>query len=361
VTPDPFVAFGGGTCVNGGWLNIPPPHDVTVHVSGVVNSTEGGPLEGVLVNSETGGASTVTGADGTYVLAVVVSTTSRDFVGFGLQFSRDGYEPTDEGDFFFQPFVVVPQSQPEAVQGAVLQPVVRVDAGDSLDQSMAFGNSLLLPEPCSPCRIVRVVSQTAGILHLRLTWSDPRAPLSLWTLPNRIFSPDDQGSSETVAEVPIEAGETLVFIGACNDSDFGSCATPFEDETFHLETEMTVASARIDVTAAPVRFAPGTPSASKRRKLVTAWRCVSSRSEPTSSVSRSLSTSCSLGKAEVTRSTRRVRVILEIGMVISPRRGRGVGALRPSDVTLDKSRHRDVTGGCDDVHLFNKKLKEWED
>ena len=117
---------------------------------------------------------------------------------------------------------------------------------------MAFGNSLLLPEPCSPCRIVRVVSQTAGILHLRLTWSDPRAPLSLWTLPNRIFTPDDQGSSETVADVPIEAGETLVFIGACNDSDFGTCATPFEDETFHLETEITVASARIDVTAAPV-------------------------------------------------------------------------------------------------------------
>src|SRR5262249_41214085 len=52
VTPDPFVAFGGGTCVNGGWQNIARPRVVTVHVSGVVNSTDGVPLAGVLVASE---------------------------------------------------------------------------------------------------------------------------------------------------------------------------------------------------------------------------------------------------------------------------------------------------------------------
>ena len=138
-TPDPFVALGGGTCSGGGWY---PPgmiaassHDASIQVSGTVFSTEGGPLGGVLVSSEMGGASTITGADGTYSLAVVVSTTSPDFVGFDLQFSLDGYEPSDQGYGPTLTWVVAPQSQPQAIENVVLRPIVRVVAGGSLDRN----------------------------------------------------------------------------------------------------------------------------------------------------------------------------------------------------------------------------------
>ncbi len=243
-TPDPFVAFGGGTCVNGGWLapGMPLPPSaipIAVHLSGIVESTNGVPLAGVIVSDVTSGVSTMTDVLGRYTLSEFVPNPSPSrFVILQVQFSKTGYEPPDSPDGF-SGYVFVDLDHPDTTVGTtLLQPIIRINAGTNFDSSIVDDNAIHM-EPCWPCQIIRVESQSPGVLVVRLTWSDARSPLTLWKFPDAMFTPSQANPSEVVAAFPIEAGETRLFIGLCNFFDLGGCRTEINDESFHLVTEFT--------------------------------------------------------------------------------------------------------------------------
>jgi hypothetical protein len=64
---------------------------------------------------------------------------------------------------------------------------------------------------CQPCRLVRVTGPSSSTARVRLTWSDVGAGLRIW-LNGREFV-NEAGSLEVTAEVPIGAGEAVIFVG----------------------------------------------------------------------------------------------------------------------------------------------------
>ena len=55
-----------------------------------------------------------------------------------------------------------------------------------------------------------MVSPSAGTLRLRPAWTDSRVPLSLWANGQLFMG----ASTELTADVPVGAGELVVYVGA---------------------------------------------------------------------------------------------------------------------------------------------------
>jgi hypothetical protein len=168
-------------------------------------------LDGVRVSDPQSGNSTITSP---------VSGQSGRFVLGGLKnarlvFDKDGYE--------IRELDLVPNRE----SAVAFQRIVRLAAGESftsspLDMSYDVGG-----DECWPCTLIRMVSPRTGTLRLRLTWTDARVLLSLWAN-GQLFS---GVSGQLTADVPIGAGELVVYVGVIPAVNSGGIYPPFTLET----------------------------------------------------------------------------------------------------------------------------------
>ena len=184
-----------------------------------------GSLDGVTIIEPVSGQSTVTNTNGTFMLARLI--------GRELRLTKDSYEPATAAVVPFSDDLNIP-----------LQPVMQTIAGGSvggliapndLEYTLPSGNS------CGLCRLVRIQSSAAGTLRLTLRWSESRTRLILWA-GGQEFGSRTGAATEITAAVAIEAGETIVFVGA-SGTDFH---TDFQlTTTFERETVLYVGAATI--------------------------------------------------------------------------------------------------------------------
>jgi Bacterial Ig-like domain (group 2) len=165
----------------------------TFIVSGRVREPGFGSVGGVRIAETPPGLFTTSTPSGNYSLVGV--KTLR------LTFEKEGYE------------TAVSDASPDGVDDVPVQRVLRIAAGGSVQTLLAPHDLTYVVAPgisCSPCRLIRVVAPSAGVLNLRLTWSSPSVRLVLW-IDGRRFVQSDEASHEIGAEVRTAAGEFVVY------------------------------------------------------------------------------------------------------------------------------------------------------
>jgi hypothetical protein len=91
-----------------------------------------------------------------------------------------------------------------------LQRMVRINAGDAVRYFLAPHDVSypLTGGPCSPCKLIRITTPTAGTMHLDATWAGPQG-LHLWVDGTR-FAPE---GGRVQADASVTAGEVVVHLG----------------------------------------------------------------------------------------------------------------------------------------------------
>jgi len=105
-----------------------------------------------------------------------------------------------------------------------VQRVISISAGSTAVISTAPNDVIYQLQPggtCTPCRLIRVNSSTSGTLHLRLTWGGTSPRLNLWVA-GVTYSVASPGAIEVVADIPIGAGETVVYAGLVGGQPFAT-------------------------------------------------------------------------------------------------------------------------------------------
>ena len=120
-----------------------------------------------------------------------------------LRFEKDGYEPGE---------LDVPL---EGGGYIGMQRIVRITAGETaivpklthMDVSYDVGS-----DRCSPCRLIRIVAPTAGIMHFELAWDpNPGSAVYLWAGGRRFGG--DVSEKQFAADADVRAGENVVYVG----------------------------------------------------------------------------------------------------------------------------------------------------
>jgi hypothetical protein len=129
-----------------------------------------------------------------------------------LTLEKDGYER------------VTVEATPGVFADAPMQRVIRIAAGDSVEVDLAphdVSYELASGARCYPCRMIRIGMPQPGRLHVKASWTEPRAALYLWVT-GRLF--EGAAAAEPLAvpaEVPIDApGDVLVYVGMRNTADY---------------------------------------------------------------------------------------------------------------------------------------------
>lgn len=95
-----------------------------------------------------------------------------------------------------------------------MQRIVRIEAGESIKPPPIAPHDVsfkTVDGQCSPCRMIRVITPAAGVLHLAVYWSAATAPLFLWVDGIRVgVTSQTNGVS---GDVQVPAGETIVYVG----------------------------------------------------------------------------------------------------------------------------------------------------
>jgi Big-like domain-containing protein len=167
----------------------------TFVVSGRARQPAASGLSGVLITEPVSARSTVTGVDGEFVLAGLIGTE--------LRLTRDFYEPVTAPVVPFDDQVSIP-----------MQPVMKFNAGSSLSGTVApndLAYDIGLAVTCGVCRMVRIQSDTAGMLRATLS-SDPPRLMSIWVNGQAFTSPSST-TTTVQATFPVAAGETIIYVG----------------------------------------------------------------------------------------------------------------------------------------------------
>jgi hypothetical protein len=167
----------------------------TFVLTGRAREPGAGSIAGVRVTHLGTGQSTTT-LPATFVIAGVTSTR--------LSLSKDGYEPV-EADGTANEFVDVAMQRvyrlgPEASSLQALAP-------NDMEYDVSAGGPR-----CQPCHLVRLTSATAGVMPVRVTWTEPGVPaFQIWA--NGQSFPGSTSARATVANVPVGVGDTLIYVG----------------------------------------------------------------------------------------------------------------------------------------------------
>jgi hypothetical protein len=173
-------------------VTVTPPG--TFLVTGRVREPGSGSVSGARVLNLASGQTVLTPPDGTYSFVFVtdghLSVTKNDYEAAELDGTRNGFDD-------------VP-----------LQRIIRLAAGASVSPTLAPNDMDYLVNPathCQPCRLIRVTSPTSGTMHVRVTWSDPPSVLNVWVNGQAFLG--NPVLREVVADVPVGAGEVVLFVG----------------------------------------------------------------------------------------------------------------------------------------------------
>ena len=174
-------------------VSVRPSPPGTFVIAGWAREPGEGGVAGVTVTDVRSLGSTQTNSGGNYSLAGLPAPETR------LRFEKSGYEPAE-----------LNATQMNAVGS--LQRIIRVSPGDTVSPPRLAPNDLAYVvggDRCFPCRLVRIVTATAGTCRLHVTWGEPRVTFSLWAN----GSVATGSNSDLVADVPVRIGETIVYIG----------------------------------------------------------------------------------------------------------------------------------------------------
>jgi Bacterial Ig-like domain (group 2) len=161
-------------------------------------------VPGVRVREPQSGLSTVTDALGHYFFG--------GLTGHHLILDKEDYEQAE--------FDTTGCESTSCEKNVRIQRVFRINAGEVVTPTPLAPNDIeyiVGSDTCDHCRRVRVVCPVPGTLRLRLTWNKPESRLNLWVDGGR-FQPGGDGVGEVIAEVPVSAGEVLVYAGLTEGS-----------------------------------------------------------------------------------------------------------------------------------------------
>jgi hypothetical protein len=167
-------------------------------------------LPGVRILETQSGMATTTNGSGHFSFA--------GLTGAHLHLEKDGYETT-ETDAKLDTEVDIP-----------MQRTVRLTAGETVTpvplvpHDMAY--TLASGDQCYPCRLIRINVPAAGMLHIRLTWTEPKAVLALWANGGQILRADP-AKSEVDADVAVPAGELVVYVQQLPQASEAFLSVPF--------------------------------------------------------------------------------------------------------------------------------------
>ena len=192
-------------------------------------------VPGFTVRDVTSGTVTTTDASGEYTLGGI-------FPGDRVIYEKAGWETVER---------VFNSTNDDPNPGA--QRVVIVSAGSTAVINTAPNDVVYQLQPgvsCTPCRLVRVVSPTSGTLQLKLTWTGSGPRLHLW-IAGQTYISDGTAPIQVLANIPVTAGEHLVYAGIVGGQPFGT-----NYMTVTLATSLGPApqpGAKADVLPAPAR------------------------------------------------------------------------------------------------------------
>ena len=184
----------------------------TFVVSGRIREPGEGGVPGALVRHTASGQSVLTSTDGDFSFPGVTNTH--------LAVTKDGYEPIEL------------DAKPNEYADPPLQRIVRSEAGASVSQILAPNDMDYLTGSgahCQPCRLVRITSITAGTLHVRVTWTAANVQMNIWAN-GQVFS-GSASTREAVADVPVGAGEQILYVGRSSGSAMLQSHTAFTIST----------------------------------------------------------------------------------------------------------------------------------
>lgn len=188
-------------------VTVTPPG--TFVVSGRVRDPGAGQGEGLgvagfLIRNTRSGLTAVSLSTG-YTLVGVMP-------GDRVTYEKDGWE-TAELTF----------AAPNDDASPAVQPIVRVNVGASALIETAPNDLRYDLAPgvfCSPCRRVRIVSSSNTTVHLQLAWGGTTSRLSIWANGKAFTAPS--GPTVFSADVPLSAGENIVYVGLINGGPFST-------------------------------------------------------------------------------------------------------------------------------------------
>lgn len=171
---------------------LKPTPSGTFVLNGRAREPGRGGLAAVTVTDTASRRSTLTDSNGIYSLASLPQRETR------LQFSKDGFELAE-------------LDATQAFGDVPLQRIIHLRAGETVTSTGFAPHDLTYMvggERCSPCRLVRVVADAPGTFHVRVTWREIRATMSLWVNGSIIRG----STSEVETDVPLTQGESLVYL-----------------------------------------------------------------------------------------------------------------------------------------------------
>ena len=167
----------------------------TFVVSGRARQPGASGLSAVLITEAVSGRSTVTDLDGMFVLAALI--------GKELHLTREFHEPVTATVVPFDDQVSIP-----------MQPVMQLQAGERLSGTVAPNDLEYVVTPgatCGVCRMVRIQSDSAGMLNVTLT-SEPSWRMNIWVNGQEFTSPSST-STGVHATFRVGPGETIIYVG----------------------------------------------------------------------------------------------------------------------------------------------------
>jgi hypothetical protein len=170
----------------------------TFVVAGRVRQPGASGLSSVLISEPMSGQSTTSDSDGEFTLAALVDRE--------LRLTRDHYEPVTTTVVPFDDQVSIP-----------MQPVMQLKAGGNLSGIVAPNDleySVMPGVSCGVCRMVRVQSDSAGLLHVTLT-SLPTHRMTIWAN-GQEFTSTSSTSTDVIATFQVDAGQTIFYVGTAS-------------------------------------------------------------------------------------------------------------------------------------------------
>jgi hypothetical protein len=158
---------------------------------------EGGVANGRVMDTASA-MSTQTESDGRFFFAFPSAGPAH------LRFEKNGYEPAEL------------DATPGAAFEIRVQQVIRLVAGETVTapRLAPFDLTYLVGagQRCNSCRLIRIVVPVQGTLHLRVTWAQQFAgvTLGLWVGGQHVVP--SSGSTEVDADVGAGAGEMIVYV-----------------------------------------------------------------------------------------------------------------------------------------------------
>jgi Carboxypeptidase regulatory-like domain len=183
-------------------LDFTDPSAALYTLSGIVTEPGGPSIAGVHVSTSTG-SSTVTDANGRYVIPGL-------FVIDKITFAKDGYEPRGPFGPWYRNLDL----------NIKLQRTIRMRGGEQLTMALLPDDVFYEPMPspvsdpddmCGPCKLLRVAKPGEGTLDVWVSSDNPGLTFGIWEIGK--WDAHQIGNGETAASISTMTSEVQILVG----------------------------------------------------------------------------------------------------------------------------------------------------